>query len=251
VADQRIEKWERWFEHGITSDVYTMHLQRFAWKRMEEIAQANPDLNGTPSYLWEFLFDTYAKTQAGAVRRQADVDDQAASLGRLIYEMGETPILLTRDWWLGLWSSSEDDPYWRQVAEKAWADQFAGEVGDHLDPAIPQADLAKLRDGSEKVRRYVDQNVAHLDARTVPNPSGPPTGAPPEAPTTTGEKLPTLDEVHDAIDLIGDLFKKYGNLLTAAAWVDLTPALQHDWEAVFRVPWIRKTRRSGTASEQS
>ena len=249
MADQRIEKWERWFEHGISSDVYTMHLQRFAWKRMEQITQANPDLNGTPSYLWEFLFETYAKTQAGAVRRQADVDDQAASLGRLIYEIEQTPTLLTRDWWLSLGGNGQQRrrPLLASGAEKAWTDQFGGQVGDYLDPAIPQVDLAKLRDGSEKVRRYVDQNVAHLDARAIPNLNGPPTGAPPEAPTTTGEKLPTLNEVHDAIDLIGDLFKKYGNLLTAAAWVDLTPALQHDWEAVFRVPWIRKARRPSTA----
>lgn len=189
-----------------------MNLHRFAWKRMEAIAQANPDLNGTPSYLCEFLFDIYTKAQAEAVRRQADIDDQAASLGRLIYEIGQTPTLLTRDWWLSLWSNNEGDPYWRQVAEKTWADQFGGAVGDCLDSAIPQADL---------------------------------TGAPPEAPTTTGEKLPTLDDVHDAIDLIGDLFKRYGNLPTAAAWVDLTPALQHDWEAVLRVPWIKKKQRRG------
>lgn len=242
VADPRIQKWERWFEHGISSDVFTMHLQRFAWKRMEEIARANPDLNGTPSYLWEFLFDIYAKAQAGAVRRQADTGEQAASLGRLICEMGETPTLLTRDWWLGLWSNSEDDPYWRNVAEKAWSEEFAGGIDDHLDPAIPRADLANLRDGSEKVRRYVDHNVAHLDARTVPNPDGPPTGTPPDAPARKGGEL-TLNEVHEAIDLIGTLFKKYGSLLTAAAWVELTPALQHDWEAVFRVPWIRDKPR--------
>lgn len=29
---------------------------------------------------------------------------------------------------------------------------------------------------------------------------------------------------------MGRLFQKYGNLLTAASWVDLTPVPQHDWE---------------------
>jgi hypothetical protein len=38
-----------------------MHLGRFAWKRMEEIVNGNPALRGTESYLWEFLFNTYAK----------------------------------------------------------------------------------------------------------------------------------------------------------------------------------------------
>jgi hypothetical protein len=40
-------------------------------------------------------------------------------------------------------------------------------------------------------------------------------------------------------DVVGHLFKKYGNLLTAADWVYLEPIPQHDWLAIFRVPWIR------------
>lgn len=241
MADLRIEKWRRWFEQGITDDIYTMHLERFAWKRMEEIVNGNAGLKGTESYLWEFLFNTYAKTQAIAVRRQADTDDRVASLGRLILEVGETPALLTRDWWLSLWSENDDDPYWQQVAEGAWAEQYAGEAGEHLDPAIPAADLLELREGSRKVKEYVDRSVAHLDARMISSGDGPPTATPPDAPTRRGSEL-TLNEVHDAIDLIGRLFQKYGNLLTAASWVELTPALQHDWEAVFRIPWIQDAR---------
>jgi hypothetical protein len=45
---------------------------------MEEIVNSNPHLQGTESYLWEFLFNTYAKTQAIAVRRQAETNDQVA-----------------------------------------------------------------------------------------------------------------------------------------------------------------------------
>lgn len=44
MADPRIEKWRRWFEQGITDDIYTMHLERFAWQRMEEIVSDNPAL---------------------------------------------------------------------------------------------------------------------------------------------------------------------------------------------------------------
>jgi hypothetical protein len=166
------------------------------------------------------------------------VDPQAASLGRLICEIGEASTVLTQEWWIGLWDGDEgNDPHWRQRAEMAWADQFGGEVGAHLDPAIPVRDLAELRDGSQKVKDYVDRNVAHLDARMIPAEEGPPTEEPAEAPTRRGDNL-TLNEVHDAIDLVGRLFCRYGNLLTAASWVDLTPTIQHDWEAVFRLPWM-------------
>ena len=37
---------------------------------------------------------------------------------------------------------------------------------------------------------------------------------------------------------MGDVFKKYANLLTAGSYVTLVPALQEDWLAIFRQPWI-------------
>jgi len=115
---------------------------------------------------------------------------------------------------MGLWS----DPDF--LAERGWSEQYAGTTGTHLDPSIPAADLHRLTSGAAKVKRYVDQHVAHADA----------------VPATV---TLTLDEVHDAIDLIGDLFKKYSNLLTASSYVFLEPAIQHNWKAVFREPWIR------------
>jgi hypothetical protein len=44
--------------------------------------------------------------------------------------------------------------------------------------------------------------------------------------------------VHEAIDVIGDLFTRYHNLLAANSHVELTPAIQHNWKAIFRVPWM-------------
>ena len=236
MTDERVEKWKDWLEKGISNDVYSMHLQRDTWRRMHEIVDENVSLKEVTSYFWEWLFDIYAKTQAGAVRRQADVNAQVASLGQLIHEIKTTPTLLTRDWYLGHWVKDEtydenDLRYWRQVGEGVWADKFAGGVGDHIDPAITEADLAELRDGSEKVRTYVDKHVAHFDASVIGR-------GPPVPPERSGGSLPTLDEVHNAIDLVGRLFKKYSTLFTAADILTLVPVLQDDWEAVFRVQWL-------------
>ena len=70
------------------------------------------------------------------------------------------------------------------------------------------------------MKRYVDQHVAHADA--VP-----------------AEVTLTLDEVHAAIDVIGDLHKKYWNLLTAGSYVQLEAAIQHNWKAAFQVSRMR------------
>jgi hypothetical protein len=239
MTDQRIEKWRHRMEKGVANDVFTMHLQRFAWVRLHEMVEANDRLQGTESYFWEFLFNVYTKDQASAVRRQTEAhDEDVASLARVIFEMKETPTLLTREWWVGLWTGDDgNDPHWRQRAEAGFASQFGGEVGDHLDPSIPEADLAALLDGSKKVRDYVDMHVAHFDARTIRRDGGPPEPELEDAPTRKGAELPTLDDVHNTIDLIGRLFVKYENLLTAATWAELTPALQHNWEAIFETPW--------------
>jgi hypothetical protein len=152
-------------------------------------------------------------------RRQADIHPDAASLGKLIEQIRDDASRITREFWLGLWDNLSD-PIDRQFAEQAWDKQYAGNVGAHLDPAIPTADLETLTKGAAKVKRYVDQHVAHADASPV------------------GVTL-TFAEVDAAIDGIGELFKKYSNLLTAGSYIELEAAIQHDWKAAFEVPWMR------------
>jgi hypothetical protein len=48
-----------------------------------------------------------------------------------------------------------------------------------------------------------------------------------------------LEEVHEAIDVIGHVFKRYYNLLTGNSMIRLVPAIQHNWTAIFGEPWMR------------
>ena len=220
ATDQRIEKWTRWIEGSIKSNVLTMHLHRHAWRKVAEILEDNPGL--PESYWWEFMRDTYATTQAIAVRRQADRHPDAASLGKLIEQIRDDAARVTRDFWVGLWD--EPEPLDVRFAERVWAEQYGGVVGHHLDPAIPTSDLDALAGAATAVKAYVDKHVAHADASAV----------------SVAVTL-TLKEVHDAVDVIGHLFKKYYNLLTASSYIDLVPVVQSDWTAVFRTPWSRTT----------
>jgi hypothetical protein len=52
-----------------------------------------------------------------------------------------------------------------------------------------------------------------------------------------------VDEVDHAIDVIGDIFTRYYSLFTASGMAFLEPAIQHDWLAPFREPWIRRGTR--------
>jgi hypothetical protein len=139
------------------------------------------------------------------------------TFGRLIREVEQDAHRLTRDFWVGLWTNPDAVRF--GLPQRAWQKQWAGEVGDHLDPAIPASDLERLTSGAEKVEDYVDQYLAHRDAR-------PSAG------------LPTFADLDAAIDMLGELYAKYGNLLTASVYPILVPAIQHPWLAVFRQPWM-------------
>lgn len=89
MTDQRIAKWQGWIDGTIKNNVLTMHLQRDAWRKVSKMLQDNGQL--PESYWWEFMRDTYATTQAVAVRRQADTHKDVASLGKLIEEVTEDP----------------------------------------------------------------------------------------------------------------------------------------------------------------
>jgi hypothetical protein len=225
VTDQRIEKWMRWIDETITNnvsityDVSSMLLRREAWLEVASILQRNGQL--PDSYWWKFMRDTYVDTQAVAVRRQADTHRDAASLGKLIQQIRDDPVKLTCEWWLTLWDTPANEVD-RLFAEGKWAEEFGGSIGRHLDPAIPAADLESLIAASANVKAYVDKYVAHAD------------------PSAASTKITlTLQEIHDAIDVIGQCFHRYYLLFTASDIGILVPVIQHDWQAVFRTPWIR------------
>jgi hypothetical protein len=228
MAEDWIEKWTRWIEKPIHGDVITMNHRRQIWRDLAEAIRDNGSL--PDSAFWQYYIDIYAATQAMAVRRQGDLDNRVASLARLLSEVATHAELLTPEWWLGLWTIEEGDDYERTYARAQWNDTFGGEIGVHLDPAIPRGDLQRLRDESEIVKKYVDKHVAHSED---PGPPQDPEAAP-------AQVTLTLDEVDHAIDVIGEIFTRYYLLLTATGMAFLEPTIQHDWLAPFRQPWIRQ-----------
>jgi hypothetical protein len=223
---QRIEKWRRWIDGPIKASVITMNHHRQIWNGLGEVLRANPSL--PESAWWEHYFNVYAETQAMAVRRQADLHRDAASLAKLVSEVREDVEQLTPEWWIGLWDIDTGDTIEEAFARRQWDDEFGGEVGVHLDPAIPEGDLRRLISESESVRKHVDKHIAHSEDP----------GAEPKDPGAASETPPTLSEVHDAVDVIGEVFRRYYSLFEAAGMMSLEPAIQHDWLAPFRVPWI-------------
>jgi len=198
-----------------------MHSHRAVFQKVIEIADNNEQL--PESLFWGYFQDTYAVTQGAAVRRQAEVSDRVVSLGLLIAEIGKDPERLSRKVWTGMWERDprpEIEQLREREADRAFTDQFAPGGGNYLDPAIPKADLATLKKTAKSVTGYVNRHIAHSDRNPAPI-------------------VPKFSDLNAAIDVVGDLFTRYGNLLTASTFVTLVPEPQHDWLAIFRVPWLR------------
>jgi hypothetical protein len=166
------------------------------------------------------------------VRRQADTHKDVASLGRLLQELQQDASLVTPKFWVGLWDTTDSSDL--HHAEGQWTKTYGGEVGTHLDPAIPAADFVALTAAAAEVKNWVDRHVAHADASAVP------------ASVTL-----TLEDIHDAVEVIGELFRRYYTLFTAADMPDLVPLLPRDWKAVFLEPWIRPGSASALPFERS
>ena len=128
MADSRIEKWRRWCAGRIRDDILTMHLHRHVFREVGEITRANGHLPA--SYFFEYLRDTYATTQAIAIRRQGETGPRVCTLGRLLREVAEEPSRISREFYVGMW---EDDT---EGGDREFSDQFAGAVGSYIDPAI-------------------------------------------------------------------------------------------------------------------
>jgi hypothetical protein len=209
--DSRVEKWKRWHDL-IDKDLTDIFGNREVWRAVNKIIDDNPALPS--SHFFEFQALNYATTQAIAVRRQADIGGQVVTLGRLLAEVHVSPKLLTRDRYVSMF---EWGMQW--IGSKQF-DGFAGDGGQHVDPATVAADQALLSEQSESIRKYVDKHLAHFEK--------------PKA----GATVPTFDDLDAAIGTLGELFRKYGVLLTATDRAVMAPVPQYDWLAPFRVPWI-------------
>jgi hypothetical protein len=210
--DSKVEKWRRWLKE-IDGEITTMWLNRDVWKTVNQLVSDNPIL--PPSHFFEFMAQTYATAQAAAVRRQAEVSDRVVSLGTLLTEIAGDPQRLTRQRFVGAY-----DWGMQWMGDEAFDERFAGPGADDIDPGRVADDLVRLNEAAMRIKGYVDQHVAHYDrSRRL-------------------DEIPTFDNLDTAIDVLGDLLRRYILLLEQADRAMIAPVPQYDWLGPFRVPWL-------------
>ena len=209
--DQRFEKWEKWLE-TIRAEVMDLVRSKHIFWKLGDIVKNNPKIQ-KPNSFYKFAGETYFVYAVMGIRRQIKPDKDSISFVGLLQEIIQTPCVLSRERFVGL--------YERNAQFEANHDfaQFAREDVGHIDPDIVQQNLHKLQELGHAVKDVTDKQIAHYDKRPA-------------------KKVPSFGELDDCIDYLAELTEKYWLLFKAEA-IDLLvmPIVDH-WEEIFRQPWI-------------
>lgn len=205
------DRWCEWLTE-IDADLTDLAVARHVWQTVNDIIARHSSM--PPSLLFDVQARNYAAAQAVAVRRQVDRDSRSVTLARLLGEIQEAPEVLSRERYVGMFD------WGMQNIGDSQFDEWAGNSGRHVDPAMVVNDLDALVGATDSIRHYVTKHIAHLDEHR-------------------GEvQLPTFNDLNAAIDVLFDLFRKYGVILTGSDRARMVPVPQYDWLAPLRIPWI-------------
>jgi hypothetical protein len=138
------------------------------------------------------------------------------SLWRLLYEILENPGVISRAAHVRMYRSTPVGPALGHMS----FDSVVGKGRQQLSQRAVRADLRRLEDASERVRRFVNKRIAH---RTNPGDI---------------RRLPTFNELDAALDKIDDVFCKYNLLLTAQGMTSAHATRQYDWREVLWEAWV-------------
>jgi hypothetical protein len=140
---------------------------------------------------------------------------KVSSLGRLLDQIAKAPDVVSRSRYVDLLSPMDH----KQGNE--FFDALTSPGARTIDPAVPLAQLERIREETRTIRNWIDTSVAHLDQRTW---------------TFELDTSFTFVDLDRAIDSLFTTMNRYTQLLLGRAVVGSVS--MPPWEAVFRVPWI-------------
>jgi hypothetical protein len=210
----RFDKWNRWLD-VIHSEVRNLLINRYFFWEVQGMIRNNPKIQKHSAF-YEFFGTIYSESALIGIRRQVKIDKDSISFARLLSEICKTPKVLSKTRFVDLYGESEAKEH--GLPDRHFK-QFAGAVGNHIDPELVRSDLEQLKMKAQKCEKYGDKRVAHFDRK------GP-------------DHIPTFKELNDCMDFLEGLIKKYLRLFRADVYLQILPVFQYDWKAIFREPWL-------------
>src|SRR3990172_7876188 len=101
MSNARFSKWNRWLD-VIFSEITTLAANKHIFWEIQTIIKNNPKIQ-KPSAFYEFLGSVYASSAVIAVRKQVKIDKNSISFARLLQEIHDDPMVLSRSRFVALY----------------------------------------------------------------------------------------------------------------------------------------------------
>ena len=196
-------------------DVSSLVENKHVFNRFREIMQ--PNIGITNNVFFDHYVVNYANSASAAVRRQADDKSSRGGLKMLLEKILINSALITKENYLRPY----DENGLAFEGERIWNERYGGK--DSLDPDIVKTDITRLQSITKPVKDMVDKRVAHKDKDA---------------------HLYNIQykDLHDAIDLLGELTIKYYSLVASpgSGISSLLAGNIDGWERIFNEPWVKE-----------
>lgn len=211
------QKWKNWLEL-LQNDLVDLFARQEIFWDLQEIAKKNKKIL-TPGAFFDWMCNNYMVSTPIGLRRLTDQDKRSVSLWRLLYEILENPGVINRETYKALYRSDM-----QSLGDTAF-DLVIGKGRKNLSKTQVKSDLCAIEKAEERIRRLVNKKIAHthLNPHAI-------------------KKLPTLNDLDQALNTIDKVFCKYYLLLTACEMRSVRAERQYDWQKVLYYPWVEKKK---------
>lgn len=214
-----LRRWRRWLPR-MSSDITDMLAKREMFWDLQEVAEENPKILD-PGSFFDWMCRNYVIAQTVGIRGFIDQRRDSHSLWRMLFEILEHPGVINRARHIRMYRTT---PMGKELGHMSF-DAVVGKHSRALGQRAIRADMRRLEDASERVRRFVNKRIAHR--------------------TNLGEirRLPKFDEVDMALTVLDEIFCKYNLLLRARGMSTCHATRQYDWREVLWEPWLLEGTR--------
>jgi hypothetical protein len=191
------------------------------FSEIREMIQSNPKLQRHSAF-YNVHGLNHAHSVLMYIRRQVRTDGN--SLRRLLQDIRDNHQLVTREWFVSMYTERASDrleEIREQQANHDFNKHFAkDEDSEYIDANIIDEDIERLQEIYESTKDLVDARVAHTVPQREP------------------DRIPTYDQLSEWAKEVGCIFNKYLLLLQGAGLDRLIPHFSHDWKEIFRHAWL-------------
>jgi hypothetical protein len=200
----------------IHDQVRDLKVSQYVFWEVQDIISKNDNLR-KPSTFYGWMGKMYASSMSASVRRLVDQRRGALSLVRLLEEVKANLSLFSRE----EYKNRCTNPNVPADYIEGDYDKLVGKGNRLPDPAAIAKDISSLKEKTEILKKFVDENIAHAKLEERKD-----------------QDIPKFQDLDDAIEFVEQLVKRYLHLFRGVGMSTLLPTWTYDWKEIFRYPWI-------------